>query len=317
VALALGEQLEQIGQAQDDTGAQLMGRLLQGVSNLYLGELAAARALLERCIGLADPAHRTVRGLSFDPFTQMLAYQAQILACLGYIDQARSRMDDALSEARRLEHVHSLAGVLGHANRLDWFTRSAMVHSEEMMALVTEHGFPHYLSFALGYRGRSLIASGQAAEGFALLTQGLAEFRASGRVMHKTVLLTWLAEVYATRGQPVEAQNCLAEVAQIVETTEERLFEAELLHRVPGDLLSSVGDRAGAEQHYRQAIAVAERQSARLLQLRASTSLARLWRDQGKRVEARDLLGPIYNWFTEGFDAPDLKDAKALLDELA
>ena len=161
VALALGEQLEQIGQAQDDTGAQLMGRLLQGVSNLYLGELAAARALLERCIGLADPAHRTVRGLSFDPFTQMLAYQAQILACLGYIDQARSRMDDALSEARRLEHVHSLAGVLGHANRLDWFTRSAMVHSEEMMALVTEHGFPHYLGFALGYRGRSLIHLGK------------------------------------------------------------------------------------------------------------------------------------------------------------
>ena len=107
----------------------------------------------------------------------------------------------------------------------------------------------------------------------------------------------------------MEAQNCLAEAAQIVETTEERLFEAELLHRVPGDLLSPVGDRAGAEQHYRQAIAVAERQSARLLQLRASTSLARLWRDQGKRVEARDLLGPIYNWFTEGFDAPDLKDA--------
>jgi predicted ATPase len=84
----------------------------------------------------------------------------------------------------------------------------------------------------------------------------------------------------------------------------------------PGDLLSSVGDRAGAEQHYRQAIAVAERQGAKLLQLRASTSLARLWRDQGKRAEARDLLGPIYDWFTEGFDAPDLKDAKALLDEL-
>ena len=84
-----------------------------------------------------------------------------------------------------------------------------------------------------------------------------------------------------------------------------------------GDLLNAAGDQSGAEQHYRQAIAVAERQSAKLFQLRASTSLARLWRDQGKRAEARDLLGPIYNWFTEGFDAPDLKDAKALLDELA
>ncbi len=85
---------------------------------------------------------------------------------------------------------------------------------------------------------------------------------------------------------------------------------------MPGDLLNAAGDRSAAERHYRQAIAVAERQSAKLFQLRASTSLARLWRDQGKRAEARDLLRPIYNWFTEGFDAPDLKDAKALLDEL-
>jgi predicted ATPase len=92
--------------------------------------------------------------------------------------------------------------------------------------------------------------------------------------------------------------------------------EAELLHRVLGDLLNSAGDRSGAEQHYRQAIAVAERQSAKLFQLRASTSLARLLRDQGKRTEAQDLLSPIYNWFTEGFDAPDLKDAKALLEQL-
>jgi predicted ATPase len=90
-----------------------------------------------------------------------------------------------------------------------------------------------------------------------------------------------------------------------------------MLHRVPGDLLNAAGDQAGAEQHYRRAIAVAERQSAKLFQLRASTSLARLWRDQGKRPEARDLLGPIYHWFTEGFDAPDLRDAKELLNELS
>ena len=92
--------------------------------------------------------------------------------------------------------------------------------------------------------------------------------------------------------------------------------EAELLHRVLGDLLNAAGDRSGAERHYRQAIAVAERQSAKLFQLRASVSLARLWRDQGKHTEARDLLGPIYSWFTEGFDAPDLKDARVLLEQL-
>ena len=129
-------------------------------------------------------------------------------------------------------------------------------------------------------------------------------------------MLTWLAEAYALLGKPAEERNCLAEAARLVETTGKRVLEAELLHRVPGSLLNAAGDRSGAERHYRQAIAVAERQSAKLFQLRASVSLARLWRDQGKRAEARDLLGPIYDWFTEGFDAPDLKDAKALLAEL-
>ena len=193
-----------------------------------------------------------------------------------------------------------------------------MVHTEESLAL-TDRARISAL-FELGhwhFRGRSLIALGQAQEGLALLTQGLAEFRATGAVITTPMLLTWLAEAYAMLGQPAEERNCLAEAAQFVEATEERIQEAELLHRVRGDLLNAAGDQSGAEQHYRQAIAVAERQSAKLFQLRASTSLARLWRDQGKRAEARDLLGPIYNWFTEGFDAPDLKDAKALLDELA
>jgi predicted ATPase len=130
------------------------------------------------------------------------------------------------------------------------------------------------------------------------------------------MLLAWLAEAHARLGQRAEKQNCLAEAARLVETTEERINEAELL-RVPGDLLNTAGDRSAAEQHYRQAIAIAEGQGTKLLQLRASTSLARLWRDQGKRTEAHDLLAPIYGWFTEGFDAPVLKEAKALLDELA
>jgi predicted ATPase len=131
------------------------------------------------------------------------------------------------------------------------------------------------------------------------------------------MLLTWLAEAYAMLGRPGEERNFLADAARIVETTEERYLKAELLHRVPGDLLNTAGDRAGAERHYREAIVVAKRQGAKLFQLRASVSLARFWREEDKRLEARDLLAPIYGWFTEGFDAPDLKDAKALLDELA
>jgi predicted ATPase len=160
------------------------------------------------------------------------------------------------------------------------------------------------------------VLLGQAQEGLVLLTQGQAVLGATGSVLSRALLLTWLAEAYTMLGQPAQERNYLAEAAQIVETTGERYLEAELLHRVPGDLLNAAGDQSTAEQHYRQAIAVAERQSAKLFQLRASVSLARLWRDQGKRVEACDLLAPIYDWFTEGFDAPDLRDAKALLDEL-
>jgi predicted ATPase len=125
-----------------------------------------------------------------------------------------------------------------------------------------------------------------------------------------------LAEAYAMLGQPVEGLNCLDEAAQNIETTEERISEAELC-RLRGDLLNATGDRAAAERRYHQALAVAERESAKLWELRAATSLARLWRDQGKRTEARDLLAPIYGWFTEGFDAPVLQNAKALLDQLA
>jgi hypothetical protein len=112
------------------------------------------------------------------------------------------------------------------------------------------------------------------------------------------VAVPWRAEAYAGLQQPVEEQNCLSEAARAVETTDERLFEAELMHRVPSDLLNAAVDQFGAGQHYSQAIVVAERQSAKLFQLRASVSLARLWNDQGKREEARDLLDPIYQWFT-------------------
>jgi predicted ATPase len=149
-----------------------------------------------------------------------------------------------------------------------------------------------------------------------LLKKGLSVFRATGAVLYTPWALMLIAESYAKLGSPAEGLNCLAEAAQIIETTDERCYEAEL-HRLRGDLLNATGDRAATERSYHQALAVAERQSAKLFELRATTSLARLWRDQGKRTEARDLLAPIYGWFTEGFDTPVLQDAKALLDQLA
>jgi tetratricopeptide (TPR) repeat protein len=317
LSLAPGEALESLAIVRNDAVAQSLSALLQGTSRFFLGEFVAARAFLERCTSLAGSAVATTVRLAIDPHLTMRTTLGLVLACLGYIDQARSGIDQALSEARRLGHAHTLAHVLSYLNRMDWLTRSPMAHIDEVVALSSEFAFPHYLGFALACRGRSLLALGQAQEGLALLTQGLAELRARGGVAGTPIVFTWLAEAHAMLGEAADEQDCLVQAAQIVEATEERMFAAELLHRVPGDLRYAAGDRSAAEQHYRQAIAVAERQSAKLFQLRASTSLARLWRDQGKRIEARDLLGPVYHWFTEGFCAPDLKDAKILLDELA
>ena len=149
-----------------------------------------------------------------------------------------------------------------------------------------------------------------------MLTKGLSMRRAAGAEISTSQALMLFDEAYAQLGQPVERLNCLAEAGEIIERTEERYNEAQL-HRLRGDLLNTTGDQAAAERDYHQALEVAKWQRAKLWELRAATSLARLWRDQGKRKEARDVLAPIYNWFTEGFDTPVLKDAKALLDKLA
>jgi len=127
--------------------------------------------------------------------------------------------------------------------------------------------------------------------------------------------LMLLAQAYASLGQLVDGLNCLDEAAQIIETTDERVDEA-WLHLLRGDLLNATGDPSAAERSYHQALAVAKRQSAKSFELWASINLALLWRKQDRRGEARDLLAPIYGWFTEGFDAPGLKGAKALLEEL-
>ena len=318
LAASLAERIEKVGEAGNDVLMQLQGRELHGLARCYLGEFVAARALLEQCHGLSDPVHRgAARVAGFEPYPMMLAHLAVTLAYLGYIDQARSRLDEALLETRALGHAHALAHILGWAGIIGLLTHSpeAQRHTEELLALSTEHGFSLWLARATTYRGRLLAVLGQAQDGRVLLTRGLEATRVTGTSLSTPTLLIWLAEAYATLGQQAEGLNCLAEAAQIIETTDERAHEAGL-HQVRGDLLNAAGDRPAAEQNYRQAIAVAERQSAKLFQLRASTSLAWLWRDQGKSVEARDLLTPIYNWFTEGFGAPELKDAKALIEEL-
>ncbi|MBV8507603.1 MAG: hypothetical protein JOZ11_17585 [Alphaproteobacteria bacterium] len=316
-AMPLCQQLEQLGKARNDVTAQILGCRYQGIARFWLGELAAARAVLERGVGLVGPAYHPIETVSVDPYPQMLGYLGVILVLQGHLDQARSRRNEAVTAARRFSHVHTLATVLGLAGWFDWLTDSPFEHAEELLALVTEHRFQFWWGRALVYRGKSLLALGRAQDAVALITQGLAKLHAAEAFLGMPVVLTWLAQAHAALGQMAEVEKCLAEAAKRVEASDERFVEAEVLHRVPGDLRKAAGDPSGAERHYQQAIAIAERQGARLLQLRACTRLARLWRDQGRRAEAHDLLASIYGWFTEGFDVPVLKEAKALLEELA
>jgi tetratricopeptide (TPR) repeat protein len=321
LALSLAEQTEIFGETQNDVALRFLGHYQHGSIRYFLGEFVAARALFEQCDRLDDPAHRAVSATltTVNPYAVAPGYLAATLTPLGYIDQGRSRIDAALTVARRLGHVYSLVYVLTWAVTIELATGSpheAQRHAEEIVALSNEHGFPFFLASGTVHRGTALTALGQAQGALTLITKGLSMYRATGAVLGTPWMLTRLAEAHRRLGQSGEGLNCLTEAAQIIEATDERCGEAEL-HRVRGDLLNATDDRAATEQSYHQALAVARRQSAKLPELRAATSLARLWRDQSRRAEARDLLASIYGWFTEGLDTPVLKEAKALLEQLA
>src|SRR5262249_35713242 len=189
--------------------------------------------------------------------------------------------------------------------------------AEAGMALASEKGFPQYLAIGMVMRGWALTMQGQGEEGIAHLHQGLAAFRAAGAEISRSRDLGLLAEAYGKVGQTEAGLTALAEALAVVDKTGERYWEAEL-HRLKGELLLalSTDKTTEAEACFHQALDIARRQEAKSLELRAATSLSRLWQQQGKRAASYDLLAPVYGWFTEGFDTADLQKAKALLDEL-
>jgi predicted ATPase len=180
--------------------------------------------------------------------------------------------------------------------------------------VATEQGFPHWRAVGTIFRGWVKVKNGDVAEGISLLRTGGAASRATGAWRPQNIAL--LAAACETAGQIEEALALLNDALQIVERTGERWLAAEL-NRHKGRLLLRQGHSEAAEELYRNALSIAKEQEAKLWELRAAANLARLRRDQGRHTEARDLLAPIYGWFTEGCDTPDLKEAKALLGELA
>jgi TOMM system kinase/cyclase fusion protein len=294
-----------------------------GSTLLYLGEFPLSREQWEQSLALYDPqqhhAHAVLFGWDLGVFGR--AQVPHALWSLGYPDQALVMSREALTLAQELSHPFSLAVALDYAAMLHQFRREPQaVHerAEAAIALCTEQGFAYYLAWGMTMQGWARVAQNQDKGGMTQIRRGLAALRATGAALRLPYYLALLTEVCGQTGQAAEGLTLLAEALTQVHKTSESQTEAEL-HRLKGELLLSLSadNQAEAEACFHQALAVARRQQAKSLELRAAMSLSRLWQQQGKRTEAHQLLAEIYGWFTEGFDTADLQDAKTLLEELA
>ncbi len=328
-AQELGERLFGLAQLVQDSALLLEAHHALWATSFWLGELALARAHSKQGIALYDPQqHHSLAFLygGHDPGGCCRNFGALTLWLLGYPDQALQSSHEALTLIRKLSHPFSLTEALGYASWLHEFRREEQAVQEgveAVIALSTEQGFPYWLVRGLILRGWALVEQGQGEEGIAQMRQGLAAMQATGVELFRSHFLALLAEVHGRSGQITDGMNMLAEAFAFVEKTGERFYEAEL-YRLKGELRltqSRVQSLAPsvkeAEACFLKAIDIAQQQQAKSLELRAATSLARLWQQQGKRTEAHKLLSEVYNWFTEGFDTKDLQEAKALVDELS
>ena len=314
-ALALAKQ-------QSDSALLLQAHHAVWTNLFRLPDFPACREHLDQGHALYCPdehgSHAFVYG-GHDPGVCCLNHAALTLWFLGYADQAQNKAREAMALAETLSHPFSLVLALCFSGFLRQYRREArpaQERSEVTLALCAERGIaPNFAAATRAVRGWAVAAQGHADEGIMDIQEGLQALRATRTEQRKSYLLALLAETYGKAGQ---ADRGLAELAEALESAEqsgERTWEAEL-HRLKGELLlsRSADNQGQAETCFSQAIAVAQRQSAKSLELRAATSFARLLQAQGKFREARELVQPIYGWFTEGFDTADLKDAKALLE---
>jgi predicted ATPase len=323
-ARELGETLLRLAHQAHDPALAVVAHYTLGVARLRLGALTAARRHLEEGSARYTPDQRRapVFRIGNDLGVGCRIYTAMTLWLLGYPEQALARLHEALALAHALSHPYSLAFTLGEAAVVLQCRRdvpAADEQAEAAIALSTEQGFPQWGAMGTIVRGWALALQGQGEEGLAQVRQGIASYRATGAALFVPYFCTLLADVSAHLGHPADGLQALAEAQTLVEQHDERYWEAEVC-RLRGVVLLKPTEAPQAEEAevwLQQALDVARRQEAKSLELRAAMSLSRLWHQQGKRQEARDLLAPVYDWFTEGFDTADLKDAKALLDALA
>jgi predicted ATPase/DNA-binding winged helix-turn-helix (wHTH) protein len=321
-ARELGETLLRLAQRAHDPALGVIAHFALGYTSFVLGALPAARQHMEECIARSIPdqcsalAFRT----GFDLGVGCRIYAALTLWLLGYPAQALVRLHEALALAHGLAHPYSLAFARSMAARFYQGLRdvpAVYAHAGAAVALSTEQGFSFWAAWGTILRGWALAMQGQGEEGMEQVRQGAAAMRATGSAFF-VLFCTVLADVCNHLGHTADGLQALTEAYILVDQHEERNWEAEacrlrgiLLLRQPGT------PQEEAEAWLQRALDVARRQKAKSLELRAAMSLSRLWQRQGKRTEARALLAPVYGWFTEGFDTPDLQEAKALLTEIA
>jgi predicted ATPase/class 3 adenylate cyclase len=318
----LGEQLLALAQQAQDSAMLLASHRALGSTLHLLGAVATAHTHFAQGIALYDlQQHRAYAFLyGEDAGVLCRSYDAWTLWTLGYPHQGLTQLDETITLAQQMAHPYSLSFGLFSASIFYAFrheVRAAQGHAEAAISLATEQGFPYWIAVGTILRGWALAHQGQAKEGIEQLHQGLIAFRATGAELWRPYFLALLAEAHGTMEQPDSGLTALAEALTLVDTTGERWYEPEL-YRLKGALLlqPSLANQMEAESCFHHALDIARHQQAKSFELRAATSLARLWQQQGKRQEAHDLLAPVYHWFTEGFDTADLQEAKALLEAL-
>ena len=324
VMRTLSAQFLALAEKQRATGPLATGHTIMGVSLMSTGEIAQGRAHLDRVITLIDPAeHRLLpkRGFGFDNRVATFSHRALALWLLGYPEAALADADQAVKNARKIGQAASMMDALvrasvTHIDCGNYAAANALL--DDGVALADEKGTLVWKALGLIFQGWVLVMTGRASDAVQMISSGIAALRPTGTTLWRPLHMSYLARGHANLGRYDDAWHCIAEGLTVAEKTKESWCEAEV-HRIGGEiaLMSPEPDVAKAEAYFERALAVARAQQAKSWELRAAMSMARLWRDQGSRDEARDLLDPVYGWFTEGFDTLDLKEAKALLDELA
>jgi predicted ATPase/class 3 adenylate cyclase len=320
----LGELLLRRAQEARRPALLLLAHQALGDTLFNMGELLLASEHLEMAISLYDSERHRPRGFrhgGVDAKVNCLLYAARTLWTLGYPDRALERGNECIALAHALAHPHTLAFAEDALGRLHLWRREARAAqgaTERLLALSTEHGFNFWLAVASILHGSAISEQGRNEEGIAQIQEGLVTLRRTGAENGRPQYLTLLAEACMKTGRLDDGLNALTEALAAAEENENRHYEAET-HRIKGELLLRHGDANASEAQncFQRAIDIARKQSAKSWELRATTSLVRLLASQGNRDEARAMLAEIYDWFTEGFDTADLKDAKTLLDELS